>query len=639
MTGDEPRRAAAAVNAVTVAAATLFWLVSTSWRPWDLFERAGFSADFHDEQARALLHGHLDVDPFVASIEGFVVDGRTYLYYGPFLAVVRMPFQLLGDLTTGRLVRVSMLIAVVVVCRWSARILRAARSLVAGGASTAGARSEAWAAGLFTAAVALSPMLAGAGWISVYNETELWAFALALVGATSLLEWLAEGCSATRPLVIAVLAALAATLTRAPVGLGVALAIGATGAVLAWRSRAEGFRAGRLALLGGVLPLAAHAAVNAAKFGTLLSVPGGRQQLSLDDPERAAWFAGNGGSFFSTDFLSTTLVHYLRPDAIRFERLLPGIRFGPVAESRGSYPLLGSSPATSLTLAATLLLVLAVVGTVWSLRHGARAWGLVVLCTTIGAVPTFLIGFVANRYLIDMLPPLVVAGAVGTWVVDAWAGRGVRGRVLRGGAVVLVVWSAWVNGSLATWGLEQRSAGFTDLRYRVDGWLFSDPPPGLVGIEPGEPVARDGVVGVHRDAEVGCTGVYTAEQGTWFAVERSSARVVRRAIEPDRIPSPVVAGTTWRVDLDVEGPGKARVVTSDGRGQVVSEQPLERWARQQDEDRVELQVVADPVTGEYTVVVGDEAHFLPRSLVSTSPITVPRGDDVSDLCERLERRL
>ena len=34
---------------ITVVAVVVFWLVATSWRPWQLFDRAGFSADFYDE--------------------------------------------------------------------------------------------------------------------------------------------------------------------------------------------------------------------------------------------------------------------------------------------------------------------------------------------------------------------------------------------------------------------------------------------------------------------------------------------------------------------------------------------------------------------------------------------------------------
>ena len=166
-----------------------------------------------------------------------------------------------------------------------------------------------------------------------------------------------------------------------------------------------------------------------------------------------------------TRFLTTTIVQYLRPDAIRFERLVPGIRFGPVAENRASYPLLGNTPASSLTLTATLLLVLAVVGVVWLVRRRALTWLLVVVGTTVGALPTFAIGFLAQRYLIDMLTPLAVAGSIGAWVIGTWAVGRSWARWIAIAGVALVVWGAWVNVSLATWTLEQKSAGFTEFRY------------------------------------------------------------------------------------------------------------------------------------------------------------------------------
>ncbi len=655
---------AAVVNIVTAIAVALFWLVSTSWHPWNLFARAGFSADFYDEQARVFLRGRLAVDPAVPGPEGFLIDGGTYLYYGPFLSIVRMPFQLFGDLFTARLVRVSMLIAVVVSCRWSARLARAAQTVVTGEVGSFRPRpqtnrsfrprpqtnrtdgkavDERWVVGLFTAAVAFSPVLFAAGWISVYNETELWAFTLALVSATLIVEWGAGGFTSNRLLAGAVAAALAATLTRAPIGIGVALAIGACGVVLAWRSRTDGMRAGRLAILGGLVPLIAHAAVNFAKFGTLFSVPGGRQLLSLQDPARAAWFAGNNESFFSSRFLSTTVVQYLRPDAIRFERLLPFVRFGPVGTNRASYPLLGNTPASSLTLTATLLMILAIVGAVWLVRHRSLTWGLVIVCTTIGALPTFLIGFLANRYLIDMLPPLVVAGALGAWVVAGWAAdRPVR-RWLRVGAVILVVWGAWVNVSLATWNIDQKSPGFTELRYALDDAIFPAPSPGLAAIQPGDPVGRDGLTAINVDPDAGCTGVYTAEQGVWVAIERGSARQMTQTVGAERVPSPLAAGDGWTVDLDVSDPAAAHVVVTDDAGAVVSDQTVPGWVPLQEGEQRDVTVIVDPVTNTSTITVdtgsGDDAMlFLPGELLAAGPLR-STADSQSPLCRQLLDRL
>ena len=606
---------------ITVVAVVVFWLVATSWRPWELFDRAGFSADFYDEQARAFWRGRLAVDPAIPGPEGFVVDGRTYLYYGPFLSVVRMPLMLFGDLFVGRLVRVSMLIAVVVLCRWSARLARAGRAVIRS-ATPAITVDDRWAIGLFTAAVAFSPALFAAGWISVYNETELWALTLAVIGLALIAEWAASGFVDRRLLLGASAAALAATLTRAPIGFGVSLALIACGGVLLWRSRRTGFDRGRWALIGGVLPIVAHVVVNFAKFGTLLSVPGDRQLLSLTDPARAAWFAGNNGSFFSSRFLPTTLVQYLRPDGIRFERLVPGVRFGPLAVDRGSYPAESITPASSLPASATLLLVLALIGVVWLLRRRNRTWLLLVVASLAGAVPTFMIGFVANRYLIDMLPPLIVAGAIGIWVVLAVP----RSRVVKTVGVVLVVWGLWVNASLATWTNEYKTLGFTQLRYDIDDALFGAPSPSLVPLVAGVGVPRDGIVALDPQ----CQGVYMAEQGHWLAIDRGGSRRATGTVEQLDGAALLAAGSGWVLEL-VESDGVTVLRVVDSAGAMTFEQSVDAATP------TDFEVVLDNVTREYRARVGDEVVFLPAEL---SPMQPAAADGApSALCVDLTRQL
>ncbi len=131
-------------------------------------------------------------------------------------------------------------------------------------------------------------------------------------------------------------------------------------------------------------------------------------------------------------------MQYLRPDGIGFERLVPGVRLGPWRSIGGATQAESINPASSLPTSATLLLVLAVVGVVLMIRHRNRTWLLLVGAPVAGAVPTFMIGFIANRYLIDMQPPLIVAGAIGIWVVLALP----RQRVVKTVGVVLVAWAS-----------------------------------------------------------------------------------------------------------------------------------------------------------------------------------------------------
>ncbi len=600
---DDPRRRAQHVaRALAIGGVAVFWLVATAWRPWRLFARAGFSADFHDEQARAFVHGRLHVDPAVAGVEGFVVDDRTYLYYGPAPALARLPTAIIDGLFgtrlfDGRLALASMLVALVVLATWAYRLLDVAGRTVARITDRPPHPAGPWRTAAFVGAVIGSPVLFLPGWISVYHETELWACTAAVVAAVCLLEILhRDGVVATRWWLGAALAAAAVVLTRASVGIGVAVATIVVAIVIRRRDlRAAG------ALVGAALgAIGTHVALNLAMFGSLLDLPAERQVLTLQDPERAAWFAGNDGSFFSLRFLPTTLLQYLRPDTIRFERLVPGVRFGPLASDVGPYPVETITPASSLTVAAPVLLALAVVGVVWLVRR--RRWALlgVIAGLAIGAAPSFVIGFVANRYLVDVLPFLVVAAAIGIRTLSTPPAM----RVL---VVVTVVWGVWVNASLGTWALGLKSPGFHELRYRVDAWVFPTPRPGLVALDDLDEVPRDGVVALAS----GCAGVYVAEQGRWVALERAEGRRVLRGTVS--APGTLVDAGRWSIEITRVGDDAALALWVAGERVVeTGAGPLRAG------DVVEL--VADPVVGELSVTAPDRVVFFDP--------TVPGDDDV-----------
>jgi hypothetical protein len=619
---DHPhRRAQWVARALTLGVTGLFWMVATAWRPWRLFDRAGFSADFYDEQARAFWRGRPHVDPEVAGVEGFVIGDLTYLYYGPALALARLPTALVGRVFDGRLALVSMLLALVVLGSWAYRLMRTA-------GRTLGTRDAGpWRTALFIGAVMGSPVLFLAGWISVYHETELWACTFAVIAATCMLEMLDADPVPTRWVVGAASATVAAVLTRASVGIGVALALVAVAAFV-WRRdrRAAGWAAG--AATGGVV---LHMAINLTKFGSLLGLPAERQVLSLIDPERARWFAGNDGSFFSPRFLPTTLAQYLRPDTLRFERLVPGIRFGPLAPDLGSYPVESTTPAASITATAPVLLALGLIGVVWWARR--RRWGplAIVAGLAVGAVPSFTIGFVANRYLVDLLPMLVVPAAAGVHVV---ARPPLARSVVRLLVVLAALWGVWANAALGAWTLGLKSPGFTELRYRVDAALFPAPAPGLVELVPALPVPRDGVVAVAPD----CAGVYVAEQGSWVALERAAGRRVLHgtvATTPDD--RALAAGSEWLLSL--VDPGPAASVRLEFDGVTVAELDA---GELREGDRVT--VVADPVTREFFLQGPDRLVFFDPSLVSTDDVVVGLGmlpDDGGEnarLCRVLAER-
>ena len=152
---------------VALAATLLFLMVVCGWKPWELFARGGFSTDFYDAQARAFLHGRLDVPSKVAGPEGLLIGGKTYLYYGPVLAIARIPFALFGHWADGRLTRFSLTLGFFAACTL-------ARHLVVTVGAVLQRTISPVRQTVLVAAVACSPALSLAGWNTVYHETEMW---------------------------------------------------------------------------------------------------------------------------------------------------------------------------------------------------------------------------------------------------------------------------------------------------------------------------------------------------------------------------------------------------------------------------------------------------------------------------------
>lgn len=602
----------------------LFLLAVCNWRPWRLLERAAFSSDFYDAQAHALLGLRLDVPADVASIEGFLIDDKTYLYFGPMLAIVRLPFVIFGHWADGRLVRLSLVIGFAALGVAAYLLAMEARRHLADRRPHRDDSRDDVRIAFFVAAVACSPALALFGWVSVYHETELWSAVFVVAAAVSTLVLWRTGMR--RALMLSIAFVFAAVLTRASVGVGAAIGLGLVGLLLWKRDRATSAWS-----IGGVTgAVAVHVCVNYAKFGSLIDLPAERQVLTLQDPERAAWFAGNDGSFFGVEFVGTTLLHYLRPDTLRFERLVPIVRFGPRADDIGSYPLENNTPSSSVTAAATGLLLLALVGLVLIVRTKAWVWLVVVVGAICGTAPTFAIGFIANRYLVDMLPALMIPAAFGVLAVPVPA----RSAVRRAGAVLaatLVIWGTLVNVALGTWLQNLQSPGFTQVRYQLDERVFGGTAPGLVRLDAAAPVPRDGVVAI----DTACRGVYVAAAERWVALERGRPRLIRGSFSPRR-EALVLRTTTDALEIVVSDESlRARLRTPDSD---VLGDPID-WVG----GDVTVEIMSDPLTGMFRVTIDgafavgqlgpiplDKAEFGARftERVSSTP-----------LCEQLLKQL
>jgi len=615
---------------LTLGVSALFLLLVTRWHPWHLFDRAGFTNDFYDAQARAMLHLRFDVPASVAGPEGFVIGGKTFVYFGPLLSVARMPFALIGHAFDGRLTRVSMLIGFVTFCTASYHFALEGRRLVAGRhPERSSARDDARTAA-FVGACAVSPVLVLAGWTSVYHETEMWGAALCAWTFVHAIRFARE--PVRRHAVLTAVLASATVLTRATMGFGAAVAAGLVALLVIRRAR-------RLAIgvIGGTAAGAlVHFGVAYAKLRSLFEMPWLQQRLTLVNTTRQQWFAGNGNSFFSVRFLPTTLLQYLRPDAVRFERLAPFVRFGPLASDVGGYPLETNTPSSSLTVTATVLLVLAVAGAWLLVRWRAWPWLAALAGGAVAALPSFLIGFVAARYLADMVPMLMVPAAVAAYALHLPRAAALR-RLLTAGLVALIVWGAWSNASFATWIDQLKNPGFTAWRYELDDHLFGNPAPGLVVLDANAPVPRDGVVGLDLDDTGGCRAVYIVEQGAWVALERANgANRLSGTLSLDGTSTAVVGSDSWTIFAEQVDGGLRLSLEMDGAGPVVGD------VVRQAAGAVDVTIVDDALTHELSVTVdGRTALFtfaVPPGAMAPYAALAVDGDRGDTLCRLLMAR-
>jgi hypothetical protein len=570
-------------GAIALSALIFVWLLSDE--SLNLFRSIPFS-NFYDIQARALLHGHWNVPAAPLWIEGFRIGGRTYMYYGPVPALLRIPVLLFTHRLDGRLSELSMLIAFVVALvavsrlSWKVRVMFRRTDEVRW--------PEAVMAGALTAVIGLGSVLLFLGSdLRVYYEAELWGATLALCAFDAIVGL------AMRPTGWRVVAAggftTLAMMTRGSVGAGPLAALALVGlghGVVALARRLDG-REGRWSSwahrvveprgAGGpaglappgrwqwfrsmpdrtrtsslaaavFVPVACYVTVNEIKFRTLFSIPFRHQSFESHNPIRQAVLAANHGSLFGLEYIPTSLLAYLRPDALRFTRLFPFVAFPPPATVLGHLAYDTRDFASSITSTMPLLFVAAVVGAAvlyrpmggwlrrcgaseqWSRRSpmevgGVAGMRIAVVGAAIGTIGVLTIAYIANRYLADIVPLVVLLGLVGFYAGSRWVRS--RRRLPRVSlwtiAVMLAVFSVWVNLGLAL--LYQRElepniatsarAQFVSLQAHIDATLFGSDKPAVARVGSLPKVAPVGSLAVIGQ----CTSLYQFDGSQWFAVE------------------------------------------------------------------------------------------------------------------------
>ncbi|HMF82014.1 MAG TPA: hypothetical protein VKI01_01920 [Acidimicrobiia bacterium] len=539
-TGPRRRFRRAALVGALLAAPIFYWMVNAG--QLNPFHAEEFG-DFYDIQAHSLLHQHWDVPAKAVAFEGFLIDGKTYLYFGPVPALLRMPIVAITDSLDGRLTQISMLaafgVALVFVSRLSWRI----RGLVRGDAPVS--RLELWAVGGYVFLIATgSVMFFLASRAFVYHETELWGAALALAAYDAILGALLE--PSRRWVILAGLWSSAAFLTRATVGAGPLVALGIVIVVLVLR-RVSPSRLGGIAhwfaapdelgsarlfwwlVAAAAIPVVLYAYVNYSRFGSFFGLPLDHQVYSQFNPARRRTLADNGGSLFGIKFLPTQIAQLLRPDGLRLDSLFPWVVFPRPATVLFDVTFDTRDWASSSPALMPALTVLAAGGVVTLVRRaGTAAVRAPFLGAIAGGLATFTIAFVANRYMSDLLPAIVLASLVGIHVLLDALSRVPRPSWSRVAAVTVVVLAAvslWINFALAIW--YQRilfpqaaweRAGFIGFQQDVDD-LIPGGPRGKV--ETGSELPAPGTAGalfIVGD----CAGLYQSDSHEWFAVERGN---------------------------------------------------------------------------------------------------------------------
>jgi len=519
--------------------------------------QSGYFSDWYDAQARALLHGHWWAPKGSFSFEAFVVNGREYMYFGPFPAFLRMPLLLFTDRYYGQLTATSMLLAWLVAAVFASLLLWRMRIVVRGDAPLT--RAECVGAALFLASVMVgSPVVYLASQPMVYTEAIAWGFAWTL-GSLFTLLGVIERPSTHR--LVALGGCLTATvLSRATLGWGCIAAAAGLGLWSILRNRRPlDRRQGVATLAVACLALSAGMYVTWARFGNPFFQPLDKQAYLVDNPVRRAFLAANDNALAGPQFVPSTVLTYFRPDGVGISSLFPFVT-APQHPPRIIHGAVfdGASRTPSIPASSTLLFLLMCVGSyLIALRRSWSSLRFPLLAAAIGACELLVFGSIAPRYLSDFIPLLCIAGGAALLALfGAVAGNPSRRRWLLGAIGVLAAWGIVANFGIATENEGLASEGpelrqYVDRRADVADIMHQEYPVHVAAEVP--PWAPPGTL----YASESCDALYVAtgelRSSPWLAVERGPnanlhLEVNYRAVEQGIVPLVTTGSTTLSVE-------------------------------------------------------------------------------------------
>ncbi len=598
----------------------LLALFPDGFRPGRTAVAMRYTSNFFDLQARALLEGRLNLPANSLGIEGFVVNGHTFMYFPPFPAVLRMPVLWATDEFDGRLTVVSMLLAWIVLTASALALWRAARQGIVGDAPMGVLEAVLTAASLaFITGGTTMTFNASLPW--VYHEVYSWSIALAVGSAYWLMRVYRE--PRRRNIIIFGGFATAAIMTRTPTGLGMVCA-GLLVVVMWWWQRRAADRPVRDLIVASLVPMVFSVGLNLMKFGHPFLFPLESQVWTGESAQRRAALIANHGSLTGLQFFETSFVNYLSPTGIRFTEYFPWITLpAEPAQAVGSAFLDQSYRTGSVTTFmfwGCLLLVVALIGLVVHRRDaGLHAFVAPLLgsISITAAVMTY--GYIAHRYTSDFVPALVVGTAIGTPLMAHWLGR----RRLAGSVVAVIAVAATVFSLAAQsatsqwmWAVTHRGTPLVEYVERQQKWGGTD------GTRLSSIVSRSSTLpqtGTADELKIvgGCDGLYLATGDAyepWVTVQardQVALVVAGEEVVPHHTTDLFTVETTRThvVSIQTDARGRARII-----GQVEGETPLRGYwfdVRPGDRIRVAVRILPEYGIAQVESTPGGFAAFLP----------------------------
>lgn len=450
------RFSVAALVGTAVAAIPFVW---TLWDLWtatpDPLRSTETETNFYDLQARAMLHGHLYVPNGSIGVEGFIHAGREYTYFGLFPSIIRLPILLVTHSLDGKLTAPSILVAWVLTCFLSSMLIWRVRLMIRG--SAAMGRVEAVSLGALIATIgAGSVFMSLAATPFVFSEDLAWSIALTIGSFFALLGVIEKPTKAR--IAWSGVFILAANLNR--ITTGWSCVIGAV-LVAGWFFFGYGGTENRgkwkWVIVAALVPLAVGCAVNWLKFGTPFGLPVEDQVYTFVNAYRRKFLASNGGQEYGVRFLPSTISAYFQPTGIRFGTVFPFVTLpGFPAHAVGGVLFDRRYRTASIPASMPLLFLLACWGVVTALRPRpvgrVRPIALLIVASACSGGAILLWGYLAERYLADFMPVLILASVVGMIDLcrrfESFDKR--FARVLAGGGVLLLaLFSIVANAGIA----------------------------------------------------------------------------------------------------------------------------------------------------------------------------------------------